>query len=262
MRRRLREKWNDFKYLTLGLKRFEVRPTDCFLTSFPRAGNTWMRYMLLYALFPDEPWELPEIEERMPIIDRHDIRKAIRRMGNAPYRLFKSHEQFQPYYLSGRTVYIVRDGRDSIVSYYHYRQHMNNLKMSLSEYVARSLRGEFRYGSWQDHVRGWMAHASHPNVLVVRYEEMVADPGAQLRRVLEHFNLSVSDERIAAAVERSSVDQVNKGFARWASQHSRQFSGGLGGGTGKGRKLLSQADLELFERYAGDLLRELGYLEP
>ncbi len=260
MRRRLREKWNDFKYLTLGLKRFEVRATDCFVTSFPRAGNTWMRYMLLYALFPDEPWELPEIEERMPIIDRHDIRRAIRRMGDAPFRLFKSHEQFQPYYLAGKTAYIVRDGRDAIVSYYHYRQHMNRLEMPLSQYIARSLRGDFRYGSWQTHVKGWMAHASHPHMLIVRYEDMVADAGRELKRVLTHFGLPVSDERIAAAVERSSVDQVNKGFARWASQQSRQFSGGLGGGSGKGKKLLSEADQALFMEHAGDVLRELGYV--
>ena len=261
MRRRLREKINDFKHLTLGLPRFAVKATDCFVTSFPRAGNTWMRYMLLYALFPDEQWDLPRIEQRMPIIDRHDIRRAIGAMGDAPFRLFKSHEPFQPHYLAGRTAYIVRDGRDAIVSYYHYRQHMNHLEMELSQYIDQSLRGRFRYGAWQDHVAGWLAHAEHPSILIVRYEDMVENPARELKRVLEHFGQNVSDEQIDRAVERSSVENVNKGFAKWAKQQSRQFSGGLGGGSGKGKQLLSAADQQLFVQYAGEMLRKLGYLE-
>lgn len=260
MRRRMMEIYRDFKHGTLGRPYLPVRATDCFLVSFPRSGNTWMRYMLLHALKPGGQWELPSIEQTMPIVDRPDLKRLLhRRSTDEPYRLFKSHDALTPYFFQGRVVYIVRDGRDAVSSYYHYRVHMNQMKLTWPDYLRRSLAGRYRYGAWRDHVRGWLAHRDNPAMRVLRYEQMLESPKTALKSVIEHFGLAASDQAIAAAVEQSSVQRVSEGFAKVASQQDRQFTGGTGGGAGKWRAKFSEQEATLFEQSAGDLLRDLGY---
>ena len=98
-------------------------------------------------------------------------------------------------------------------------------------------------------------------MLILKYEHLVADPQRELKRVLEHFDLVVPSQRMEAAIERSCVDRVNEGFQKYAAQKNRTFSGGTGGGSGKWKDVFADEDRTLFDKYAGDLLRRLGY-EP
>jgi len=174
-------------------------------------------------------------------------------------RLLMTHEPFRPYLLNGKTAYLFRDGRDAVVSYHHYRVHRNRMAISQSDYLRRSLAGKFRYGAWQTHVAGWWAHRDHPNICLVRYEDMLQDAERSLRRVLNHFGFAVPDAQIRFAVERSSVDRVSEGFSQVAAARQKQFSGGTGGGHGKWRSRFSEADLALFMEHAGAMIETLGY---
>jgi len=261
MRRRINEAYRDLVHHRLGVPWMKVRPTDCFVTSFPRSGNTWMRYMISNALDPEADRELPELLDFMPMIDWRDAPTRLRKMddtGIVP-RLLMTHEPFRPYLLGGRTAYLLRDGRDAVVSYHHYRVNRNRMKISQSDYLRRSLAGRFRYGSWQAHVEGWWQQQDHPNVCIVRYEDMMENAALQLRRVLDHFGLEVPDDHVQFAVQRSSVERVSKGFTKVAAARRKQFSGGTGGGHGKWREKFSAEDLTLFMKHAGPMLKTLGY---
>lgn len=259
MRHKLQKMYSWLTQDVLKLPPFKVLPRDCFVISWPRSGNTWMRYMLSYALYPQSDWNLLRIEEQMPTADRSDIRRAAWKLRDRPYRIFKSHSPFRPFFLKGRVAYIIRDGRDATLSLYHYRTTLDRQNFTLSEFVQRSSKGDTTYGSWQDHVTGWMEHASDPAVLLVYYERMLEDPGRELLRVLNHFNLSASPEQIAMAVAHSSVEQVNKGFQEYAAKRSKTFSGGLGGGSGKWKEMFSASDLAVFMERAGATMERCGY---
>lgn len=237
----------------------EIQPTDCFLVSWPRSGNTWMRYMLFNALHPDHEWDVLTIDQRMPMLNRPDLSHLLKPMAGQGYRMFKSHGAFEERLLRGRVVYIVRDGRDALLSLYHYRQQMDGVSVPFSEFTRAALLGNVDYGSWQSHVDGWLAHGGHPSVLVMKYEEMLREPMQHLRRTLAHFGLEVTPERMEQAVARSTVDRVNRGFEKYAASRSKSFDGGLGGGSGKWRGTFSYADLVLFEQYAGAAMARAGY---
>ena len=96
-------------------------------------------------------------------------------------------------------------------------------------------------------------------MLVIRYEDMLANPAVELKRTLDHFALPYKPEGLDAAVKAASVDRVNQGFQKLAVHQNKQFTGGLGGGTGKGKAVFSEADEALFQKYCGPLMRELGY---
>jgi hypothetical protein len=96
-------------------------------------------------------------------------------------------------------------------------------------------------------------------VLIIRYEDMLADAAAQLQRVLKHVGMDVDPAVIQRAVDRSNVATVYKSFANHQTRDGSTFAGGLGGGGGRWRHAFSTEDLALFLRHAGPLMRELGY---
>lgn len=70
-----------------------VFPDDIFLTSYPRSGNTWSRFLIGNLIYQDEPTTFLNVEERIPEIyfnSDHRLRALIRP------RILKSHECFQP----------------------------------------------------------------------------------------------------------------------------------------------------------------------
>ncbi len=259
MRRRLKQAYRNFKYIRLNRPRLQVRPTDGFVTSWPRSGNSWMRYLLFNALYPDTSWDLVLLNKRMPSIADPELKQLLPVLDRQPFRMFKSHEHAQAYVLRGRVAYLVRDGRDATSSFYHYRTKLNKRSYTFRQYLEGSLAGKYRYGSWHEHVRRWLTYDQHPSLLIVRYEDMLTDTAGQLKRVLRHFDSDVGDDQVAAAVTRSSVGQVNQGFAQYAADKDRQFTGGRGGGTGKYQRWFSPDDEALFMAHAGDTMRQLGY---
>lgn len=86
-----------------------VYEDDVFLTSYPRSGNTWMRFLVGNLVHPDEPVTFLNLERLLPDMYIHSDRE-MRKM-RLP-RVIKSHECFDPRYK--RIVYIVRDPETSL----------------------------------------------------------------------------------------------------------------------------------------------------
>jgi len=222
-----------------------------------------MRYLVSYALFPDQQWDLVDIEQRIPIISRPDLQAVLPTLEAVPRRIFKSHDPFCEELLKGKVAYLVRDGRDAMVSLYNYhRQIRRTPQPPFDVFVRRMLGGQFQFGSWQKHVERWLDQAENPKVLLVRYEHMVVDAAAQLQRVLEHFGMPVSEDRLATAVERSTLQHVNSGFQHDATNRGRQFKAGLGGGSGRWREYFSEGDIAFFMEKAGPTLERLERVCP
>ena len=261
MRRKIRGYWDRFKHLTLKVPRFNVRETDCFLCSYPRSGNTWMRHMIAAAVRPESKGDFSQLEAFFPTLNRNGLAEKLRGMEGRPYRLFKSHEPFLPHYLKGKVAYLIRDGRDVMVSYHHYSDALCRKPIELSQFVRDCVDERRQRSSWSAHVRGWMAHMAHPNVLIVRYHDMLEDAERELRRVLAHFQIEAEEHAIREAVEASQVGHINKVFEQSATLRDKSFDGGLGGGGGKGKQLMDAATMAYFMADAEGLLRELGYLD-
>ena len=88
-----------------------VFPDDIFLVSYPKSGNTWMRFLIGNLLHQDEPITFSNIELKVPDIYQNSNRKLLQ---ISPPRILKSHEYFDPRYK--KTICIVRDTRDIAVS--------------------------------------------------------------------------------------------------------------------------------------------------
>ena|SRR5208282_423742 len=194
----------------LGLHRpgqkLPVRPDDVLLASYPKSGNTWTRFLIANLIHPDREVGLGNLHQLVldpEVSVKRDFDRAPRP------RFIKSHNSFDPRYR--RVIYVVRDPRDVALSQYH---DLRTLRQVHNEFPMETLIGQFLVGelnrdpgSWGDSVGSWLAARSgHPGFLLLRHEDMLADPARELTRVAEFAGLPATLARILQAVERSSAN--------------------------------------------------------
>lgn len=243
-------------------RKLTVLPDDVFIVSYPKSGNTWTRF-LIGNLVHQQPVTFANVEYTVPSIYVHPDR-VLRRLP----RILKSHECFDPRY--GRVIYIVRDPRDVAVSYYHHCIKMRWLsdQCSLDEFVPRFMKPEFEinFGTWSDHLLSWLGtRRGSRNFLLLRYEDMIANPEAELSRVAALLTIEAGPDRLERAVTLSSADRMRdlekKQAEQWAlikeSRKDKAFvrSAKAGGW----REALSPQSVELIQQAWGTLMENVGY---
>src|ERR1017187_7417206 len=96
---------------TLLEREVTIFPDDVFLTSYPRSGNTWTRFLVGNLIYQDLGVSFLNVERLVP--DMYKTADWVMRRLPRP-RVLKSHECFDPRY--PKVIYIVRDPRDVAVS--------------------------------------------------------------------------------------------------------------------------------------------------
>jgi hypothetical protein len=237
-----------------------LRPEDVFVASYPRSGNTWMRFALS-ELATDAPSTFRSVEQVAPAVGRQRIGPAVTRGGG---RLIKTHEPYRREYR--RAIYMLRDVRAVAMSQYRVLSITKFPELTLDTFLEQFARAELDgYGTWQDHVRSWTGDRDpSADVLVIRYEEMRAEPERHLRIAAEFAGIEASEERIAAALEANSKDSMSareQVDADWgAKQMGWKLSVESPEPTKDWRTTLSDEQLATFEP-ASAMLAELGYAD-
>jgi hypothetical protein len=242
-----------------------VYPDDTFLVSFPRSGNTWARFLVCNLMNPDDPVNFAQLESRIPEIYFVTDRKL--RAFPRP-RVIKSHECFDPRYK--KVVYIVRDPRDVLISYYEYqlKRRVISEDLSLEAFVPRFMESEIepKMGSWRDHVVSWMAtRGGQENFLLLRYEEMLANTQKETTKIASFLGLDTNPERIARAVALSTADRMRKlekeQWRQWSmTKNTRQDKAFVRKAEAGGWKSnLPERCVAQIESAWGDVMRSVGY---
>src|SRR5579864_58607 len=146
---------------------------DLFIVSYPRSGNTWLRFLLGNLLSPVPSIDFANLESHVPdiYVNRDsDLRRLTRP------RILKSHEYFDPRY--PRIILIVRDPHSVLCSYYRYliKSGLKPDGYSGAGFVEEFLAGSLdRFGSWQEHTGSWLgARSDDDRMFLTRYEDLQA----------------------------------------------------------------------------------------
>lgn len=242
-----------------------VYPDDIFLTSFPRSGNTWTRFLVGNLVHDKEPVTFLNLERLLPDMYIHSDRE----MRNMPHpRIIKSHECFDPRYK--RIVYIVRDPRDVAVSNYHWELKKGSFPdgYPMQEFIPRWMDAFYwpRLGSWADHVTSWVStRENRPGFVVIRYEDLMADAKRELAKVAALVGIEANPERLARAVDLSSADRMrkleNSEGKKWLqTKYTRQDQPFVRKASSGGwRSVLPKESVALIQSQWGDLMAHFGY---
>ena len=238
---------------------------DRFLVSYPRSGNTWMRFLLANLLRPGHPATFLDIESRVPDIYKFDDATLL----SKPHpRVLKSHEPFDPRYRS--VLYLVRDPRAVAVSYFHYQRRVGQVppEMTMLTFVGnRFVRGRAGFGRWDDHVAGWLAAGRvRPGFSMVRYEDLVAAPLAELERATRALAIEIPHGGLDRAIAEASFSRLQEleVAAGTAWQGGREVTSAdqrfIRQGTRDGwRQDLDEQSRQLIEHEFGPTMAGLGY---
>jgi hypothetical protein len=257
---------SDVLFRKLRIERdITIFPDDVFLTSYPRSGNTWTRFLVGNLVYQNEPVTFLTVERLVP-----DMYKSSDRvLRNLPRpRILKSHECFDPRYK--KVIYIVRDPRDVAVSNYHWELKLRSVRdgFPIEDFVPRWMEPQFwpRIGSWGDHVTSWLStRQGNEGFLLLRYEDLKQDPQRALAQAAEFLGIEPSMERLNRAVELSSAENMRKlekqESAQWvATTLTRQDKPFVRNATSGGWKaVLPEQTVAYIEKRWGHLMRNLGY---
>ncbi|HUF56721.1 MAG TPA: sulfotransferase domain-containing protein [Thermohalobaculum sp.] len=269
-----------------------------WLASYPKSGNTWTRVLLANYLFNAKtPVPINQVH-RLGIgdsvaetyrraaggrFDPADIKatlalrpKVLRGIAanGADVNFVKTHArrgrlagvELVPPELTRAAVYILRDPHDMVLSYArHYGGTPEDAvaAMAREDHIVLGEAGSAVQfvGNWSRHVESWTRTRRFP-VVVIRYEDLKADPAAGFARILELVGVPVEAERLERAIRFSSFEEMQRqeaahGFIERSARAERFFARGE---SGRGRRELSP---ELARRIAeahGPVMQEHGYL--
>ncbi|XP_046896880.1 cytosolic sulfotransferase 3-like isoform X1 [Hypomesus transpacificus] len=208
-----------------NIQSFQARPDDILIVTYPKAGTTWVSYILDLLYFsqtaPERQTSIP-IYERVPFLEMSmplmpPGTELANNLSTSP-RLIKTHLpiQFVPksfWEQNSRIVYVARNAKDNAVSFFHFDR-MNMAQPEPGDwnsFLQRFMEGKMVFGSWYDHVTGWWEKKqSHSKLLYVFFEDMVEDTGRELDRLCSFLGISPSAEEKEKVIGGVQFDNMKK----------------------------------------------------
>jgi hypothetical protein len=240
---------------------YRPRPDDIFVVSYPKSGTTLMQ-MMLHQLKTRGETDFPHITTVSPWFEMELIRNSPRSLEVPSPRVFKSHLRYAALPRAGRVVYMLRDPRDVALSAYHHIGLMTGAEPNFEAFMRDFLLGRSAFRSWFRHIASWWPHRNDPNVLFLRFEEVIADLEGTARRVAAFCGIEVSEEDLPRIVEHCGIEFMKNHQEKFdprtrkASAASTQFI--RQGKAGAGREALPQGQREILAKKLADLERRLG----
>lgn len=177
------------------------------IASYPRSGNTFLRH-ILYEVFGLFSWnDFERYKFICEIINNPNIRPNDSFIVNRkpctvheltpllPQRIIKTHdlpENITEYLESTPfIIYIIRDGRDAIVSEAHHRSDIVVPGSSYLENMRKAIyaEGGSHFGGWSCNVRSWIKKAD----LIIHFEQLIAEPQKCIRKLTGAVSLPEPD---------------------------------------------------------------------
>jgi hypothetical protein len=195
---------------------FRARPSDVFITTYPKCGTTWMQ-QIVHGLRSRGSMDFEEITEVVPWLEiAHDMGIDPERQAWEP-RVLKTHCPWHGIPRGGRYIYVIRDPGDVLISFYHFFENwmFEPGAVSLDTFTREFFITGSRSGRYWEHLRSWWPRLGADDTLMVCYEDMKHDLGAVVERVARFLGLSHDPALLDIATRQAS-------FA-FMHAHERQF---------------------------------------
>ena len=245
-----------------------------WLASFPKSGNTYLRFLLYHYVF-GEMNHSSELAERIPDLHKFIAKKQPINLKSNRRLFVKTHFPMHaehPYLENmERFIYIVRNPLDTMISNARYfgcgTENPEKFKQFIAHYIKHTTTQRWirlGYGTWPKHIASWIGASSEYPSCIIRYEDLRSKPNQTLVRVLDFLDLEIDPERVQVAVDRSSLENLREmedkegtsGIFTTASKENRFVNEGK---TGQSIELIDPSLRKAFERKFGDLMQLFGY---
>jgi len=242
-------------------RKINVLESDIWLVSYPKSGNTWLRFLLSNLLYPLEKVDFFSVNKMVPDI-YYSSTRSFRKMETP--RVIKSHEYFDVRYK--KVIYVVRDPRDVVVSYFH---HCKKFKLIENDFLMTDFLHDFLegkidpFGTWYVNVQSWLDNRQcDNNFLLLRYEDILDNPLIAAVRINKFLDINRSHKQLSEAIANSSFENMREMEAKDHLTSKKELPDRYfvrnGKSAGWETDLTQEQDLLICSHW-GDLMIKLGY---
>lgn len=235
----------------------KINPDDVFLVSYPKSGNTWLRFILAYLKngtsttinFHQLENIVPDVYVSKDIIDTQKSE-----------RIIKTHDIFFEGY--PRVIYIHRDYRDALISYYYFVLAYKFFDGTFSEFIRSNI--VLRHGSWKQHIKAMKKYKQEnpDKILVLSYESLLNNFDKSVESINRFcgFKKEVDLNKLKEKTSFSELKKIENEFgSRFMSNTKQNFV--REGKSGGWKDFYSKEDLDFLysDKELVSLMNELGY---
>lgn len=186
----------------------EPRIDDTYLVEFPKSGITWLTFLLASVNLQKSGIQRAPtfyaINDLIP--DIHTSRHLGPALSFPGHRMIKSHASYNPLY--SKVIYLVRDPRDVMASYYAFMSKLGWYQDTLSAMLRDP---HFGIEAWCNHAQGWLTQ-TRPSVsfTVLRYEDLRSDTFNCLKKLYRLLGYEIEESILKNAIEISSFIKMKE----------------------------------------------------
>jgi hypothetical protein len=232
-------------------------PDDVFIVGYPKSGSTWFQHLVAAVVYGVDPRWSPPLLANDLVPDIH-FNRFYRRYSTPMF--FKSHDLPAPNHR--RVVYLLRDGRDVMVSYHHFLEAVHRSKVDFHELIRTGL--SLIPCKWHEHVEAWHSNAFGAEMLVVRYEDLIAQPVTELERFCQFIHLPRKRPFLETVAEACCFQNLRAKEAKFGMGQPDRWPADKfffrRGKVGSYKDEMATDVLALFMQDAKPTLRRHGYL--
>ena len=239
-----------------------LKKEDIVLASFPKTGNTFTRFVLANFIAINaragEEVNFYNLGNLLPEFGKDDLRLDWQQ--KVLPRVVKTHEAHRnDFDEAERFLYVMRDPRDTMISYFKYLQ--ANKKVQFSGDIDAFMRDP-KYGLevYLDHIASWKSKANW----VFRYEDLMSKPYPLFAQFLNDLGCEFEPEELEEAISRSQPDRMRKvESAQGRPAQDKNFKEGYvfvrNASTEQWKDFYSAEQLQFFKEKCGETLGEFKY---
>ncbi|XP_037676436.1 bile salt sulfotransferase-like [Choloepus didactylus] len=207
---------------------FVVRDGDVITLSYPKSGTNWLLEIISLIHSKGDPSWVQSVSswERSPWLEYLVGQKQIEDHPSEKCpRFYSSHLPIQLFPKSffnskAKAIYIIRNPRDIITSGYFFWGASKIFKTpeSFEQFFQWFLQGNVPYGSWFDHIRGWLTMRGKENFLIVAYEDLHQDLRASTEVISQFLGKKLTPEEVDSVLKNTSFQAMKENSMRESFQ--------------------------------------------
>jgi aryl sulfotransferase len=264
--------WNDFPF----------RDDDIVIGTYAKSGTTWTQQIVSQLIFGGA--EGIEVATISPWLDMRILPRAETRAmldAQAHRRFIKTHLPLDALVFSPKAkyIYIARDGRDVAWSAHNHFARvkdefydllndtpgrvgppMPRLPADVRQFFLEWLEGDgYPLWSFWENIRTWWEARHLPNVMLLHFADLKADPERKIREVASFLEIEVAEETWPVILEHCSFGYMKQHAEHVVPLGGAPWEGGAGtfinkGTNGRWRDVLTDRDNRRYRMLAAEQL--------
>lgn len=176
------------------------------ITSFPKSGNTWVRYIIYDLFFNPQNKENDNSQNIKKFVpDLHAIKinhnqLVLDKVLKDKKIFLKSHLSYNQMlnYSMDKIILIIRNPLDIFVSLYNFYNYDKSKKDELVSFFAKHhtlpVLKRFGFPTWSQHTNDWID--SKKNLHIVRYKSLIDNFDMEIKKLSQYFDIVLSREKL------------------------------------------------------------------